>query len=270
MQTDVQAAARTAEHNPVLRVLARSGYVANGLVHGMIGVLALVASFGDRTREADQTGALRSIASAPWGALLLWAIALGLASLALWHIAAAIGARRARRRDRARILAAEVGQAVAFAVIGVVAAAVALGARPSAERSTEEASRGVLAMPGGPFVLGAVGLGIAIAGIAFIVMGVRRSFRNKVDLPRGRWGTVVAATGVVGFVAKGIALGIVGVLLIVAAVRVDPGSAGGLDGAVQALLALPAGPLLGAAVGIGFLAYAVFTVLRARFAHLEV
>lgn len=269
MGSDVTSAARSAEQNPVLRALARAGYVANGIVHGMIGALVLVAAFGGRG-EADQTGAFRSIAAAPWGFVLLWLIAIGLLALAVWHAVAAVGARRARRRDRLGILASEIGQAVVFAALGIISASVALGARPSAERTAEDASRGVLTVPGGPFLLGAVGLGVGTAGVVFIVMGVRRSFRSKVSLPHGAWGHAVSGVGVVGFVAKGAALGIVGVLLLVAAVRVEPDQAGGLDGAVQALLRLPAGPYLGAAVGAGFLAYAAFTVLRARYARLSV
>ncbi|MCK6066969.1 MULTISPECIES: DUF1206 domain-containing protein [Microbacterium] len=269
MRSEVRSAARSAEHNPVLRVLARAGYVANGIMHALIGVIVLVAASGG-PGDADQTGAFRSIAAAPWGFALLWALAIGLIALGVWHAVAAVGARRAKRTQRVGILASEIGQAVVFAAVGAVAASVALGARPSAERAAEDASAGVLAMPAGPFLLGAVGLGVAIAGVAFVVMGVRRSFRTKVELPHNGWGHAVAGLGVVGFVAKGIALIIVGILLAVAAVEVDPGQAGGLDGAVQALLQLPAGPLLGAAVGVGFLAYGAFTILRARFAKLSV
>ncbi|MGP3535277.1 DUF1206 domain-containing protein [Microbacterium sp. RD1] len=269
MADEVRSVARSAEHSPLLRALARAGYVANALVHALVGVVILVASLGGGG-EADQTGAFRAVAAAPWGFVLLWAIAIGLLALALWHVAAAIGARRADRAKRLGILVAEIGQASAFAVIGVVAAAVAIGARPSAEQTAEDASRGILTVPGGAVLLGAAGIGVAVAGIVFVVMGVRRSFRNKVDFPESGWGHALSAVGVVGFVAKGVALGIIGVLLVIAAVRVDPDTAGGLDGAVEALLRLPYGPLLGAAVGVGFLFYAVFTVFRARFARLRI
>lgn len=269
MSIDVRSAARRAERNSVLRTLARSGYAANGIMHGMIGVIVLLAAFGG-SGEADQTGAFRSIASAPWGFALLWALAIGLVALAAWHAVAGIGARRPKRTQRVGILASEIGQALVFAALGAVAASVALGARPSAERAAEEASRGVLAVAGGPILLGAAGLGVGIAGVAFLVMGVRRSFRTKVEFPRSGWGHALAGLGVVGFVAKGIALAIVGVLLVIAAVEVRPDTAGGLHGAVQALLRLPAGPVLGGAVGIGFVSYGVFSVFRARYARLSV
>ena len=74
---------------------------------------------------------------------------------------------------------------------------------------------------------GSSGLGIGITGIAFIVMGVRRTFRNKIDIPEHGIGRSVAGLGLVGFVAKGIALIIVGILLLVAAVKTDADAAGG-------------------------------------------
>jgi hypothetical protein len=100
-------------------------------------------------------------------------------------------------------------------------------------------------------------------------MGLRRSFHSKVRLPDGVGGHVLSALGVVGFLAKGVALVVVGVLLVIAAVRIEPDTAGGLDGAVSALIALPAGPFLALLVGLGFLGYGVFTVFRARYARLD-
>ncbi len=73
----------------------------------------------------------------------------------------------------------------------------------------------------------------------------------------------------IGFLAKGVALVIVGVLLTVAAITVEPDTAGGLDGAVAAVIALPAGPFLACLVGLGFLSYGVFTIFRARYARLD-
>src|SRR5690606_2690732 len=113
----------------------------------------------------------------------------------------------------------EWGQAVVFLALASIAGAVALGARPNAEATAEEASRGVLDLPGGPIVLALVGVGIGVGGISFIVMGILRSFHSKVDVPDGRAGTAISALGVVGFIAKGISLSVIGILLIVAAVK---------------------------------------------------
>jgi hypothetical protein len=97
---------------------------------------------------------------------------------------------------------------------------------------------------------------------------VRRTFRKDLEMPSGTAGRVVGVLGVVGYVAKGIAVGVVGVLFVVAALTLDPGRASGLDGALKALSALPAGAVLLTAVGAGLAAFGVYTFARARYARL--
>lgn len=267
-----KSVAREAESSTVFEAFARAGYVANGVVHILIGVIVLVIAFGGRG-ESDQAGALKAVAGAPLGFVLLWLIAIALCALGLWHAAEGILARdlsgdvkgAAKKWGRR---AAEWGQALIFIALGIIAAAVALGARPNAEEATESASRGLLVVPGGPIVLALVGIGIAIGGIAFIWMGFLRSFRKRLDIPDGAGGRGLTVLGVVGFVAKGVALAIVGILLLIAAVRTDAETAGGIDGAVDALLDVALGPLLAGIVGAGFIAYGVFTVARARYARM--
>lgn len=162
----------------------------------------------------------------------------------------------------------EAGQAVVFAALGAVAASVALGARTEGNRSAEDASRGVLALPGGDIVLGLVGLGVAAGGVAFVVMGVMRSFEKKMSIPKDGVGPFVTTLGVVGYIAKGVALAIVGVLLVVAAVTSDASQAGGLDDAFDTLHGLFLGPVLVGLVGAGFVAYGLFLFFRARYARL--
>lgn len=273
VKSDARDAARAVESSPVLRGLARGGYAANGVVHLLIGTLALVVAAGG-DEQTDQTGAFRAVAGAPLGFAGLWVLAVALGALGLWHLVAGALLRRSRGADakeRARVWGlrlSEWGQGVVFLALGVLSASVALGARPNAEQSATEASRGILSLPGGPLLLGAIGVGVGIGGVAFVWMGVRVSFEKKLALPTGALGATVRGLGIAGFVAKGIALAIVGVLLTVAAVRVDPTAAGGLDGAIAALIALPAGPWLAGSVGVGLIAYGVFCMFRARYATL--
>lgn len=267
--SSARSAARDAEANPVFRVAARSGYVANGILHLLVGALVLAVGFG-AAEDADQTGAFRALAALPLGALGLGALAVGLIALGGWHLLQAVAPRHLSTRKRIARVAAEAPQGLVFVVIGLLSASVALGARPSAEQTTEDVSEAVLTLPIGGFVLGLAGLVVAGVGVGFVWMGVRRSFHSKVRIPAGAAGHALSALGAVGFVAKGLALGVVGALLVTAAITIEPDTAGGLDGAVSALVALPAGRLLAGLVGAGFLAYGVFTVFRARYARLDV
>ncbi|RGE20368.1 DUF1206 domain-containing protein [Leucobacter sp. wl10] len=263
----MKSAARAAESHPALRALARGGYVASGIVHVLVGVIALAVARGWRG-ESDQAGALTAIAEVPAGFLALWALSVLLWALGAYHAIHGVAARIGNRSKRWARRAAEWGQAVVFIVMGGLAAAVALGARPDTEQSAESAGRGVLSFSGGPFLLAAAGIAIGIGGVSFIVMGARRSFRQRVDLPSGAAGRWISGLGSFGFMAKGLALIVICVLVCAAAVRGEPRLVSALDGAIRSLRELPAGPALVALVGIGFISYGVFCGFRARYAEL--
>jgi len=86
------------------------------------------------------------------------------------------------------------------------------------------------------------------------------------DLPSDRHAREVAVrTGQIGSVAKGIAIGLIGVLVVVAAVQFDPGKANGLDPALKTLAGEPFGMFLLTAVALGLAAYGVFCFFDARY-----
>lgn len=61
-----------ADH-PWLERAARVGYVANGVLHLLIGLLALRVAAGDEQERTDTTGALQTLSGLPWGIALIWA-----------------------------------------------------------------------------------------------------------------------------------------------------------------------------------------------------
>src|SRR3712207_1735200 len=69
--------ARAFTDHPALTHLARVGLVAYGAMHLLIAFLAVRMALGLRGADADQTGALLTVAHGPGGRLLLWAIGLG-------------------------------------------------------------------------------------------------------------------------------------------------------------------------------------------------
>ncbi|MFI5086038.1 MAG: DUF1206 domain-containing protein, partial [Actinomycetales bacterium] len=130
------------------------------------------------------------------------------------------------------------------------------------------ASSTLLNLPGGVFLLVLAGLVTAGIGVYFLVKGVRQKFRDDITLPRGSAERAVVALGILGYVAKGVAIVTVGVLLVIAAVKVNPSDAAGLDGALKSLVALPFGQLILLAVGVGLIAYGLYSFARARLARL--
>ncbi|WP_435527084.1 DUF1206 domain-containing protein [Microbacterium aurantiacum] len=267
MRREAKRAARSVEESTPMRWAARAGFAGNGLVHLLMGVIILVVVFGGEG-ESDQAGAFKALAAAPFGLFALWALVIAVTALGVYYVVEGLLIRDRSTVAKWRRRAVEWGKAVIYLALGFIAGAIALGARPQGDRSLQQASTALLQMPGGPWLLGAIGLTVLGSGIAFAVMGVLTRFRPFMVIPGGVLGVAVIGLGVIGYIAKGIALGIVGVLLTMAAVTVDGSYAGGFDGAVEALMALPFGSWLGGAVGAGFLAYALFLFARTRYADI--
>lgn len=260
-------AARSASDSRALNILARVGFAASGLVHLLLGYLAIRVAFVPGG-ETDQSGALAEVTKLPGGTIVLWIAVVGFFALSLWLIVeAALGIGSSSKKRWVRSLVS-VAKAAAYIALGVTALSFAQGGSSNSSASTQQASAGILAMPGGQLLLGAVGLLAVGIGGYFVYKGVTRKFEEDLDLPAGRAGRAVVGMGVAGYVAKGIAVAVAGILFLVAAVTVDPGSATGLDGALKSLAALPFGMVILIAVGIGLIAYGLYTFVRARYALL--
>ena len=259
----VRGGATTLRRSPVLQALARGGYAVNGIIHMLIGGIAISVAFGN-DGEADQGGALSQVASYPFGAVILWVLVVALAALGLFQFVEAALVRGRDKKDWAE-RGKEAAKGVAYLAVGGSASAYALGGRPDSGDQARDLSEFLIATPGGLFLLVFVGLVAAAVGVYFVVKGLRHGFLDDLALPNARWTRIATVLGVAGYVAKGIAVFVVGVLFVVAAVTLNASEATGLDGALKSLAALPAGGAVLIVIGVGLLAYGVFCFVRARF-----
>jgi hypothetical protein len=269
MATDAGNKAEQVGDSAALEVLARGGLVAYGVVHLLVGWLALQIAWGLAGSDpADTSGAMKTLADQTFGQVLLWLVAVGLVALALWQASEGIWVHR--NVDGTKRLARRVtsgGKAVVFAGLAYSAAAAALGAGSSSSQSQQQATSGVLAWPGGWVLVVAAGLAIIGVGVAAVVKGIRKSFAEEIDTSpmSPALQTAVARLGQVGYIAKGLALCLVGGLLGYATLIFDPQQAQGLDGALQTVLAQPFGAFLLTAVALGFAAFGAFAILQSRY-----
>lgn len=269
---DVQRKAERASEHPVFRGFARGGFAMSGLVHVMIGWIALRLAFGGGGGEADQSGALGAFASAPGGEILLGIGAAAMFALAVWYLVqGVVGARRAREaKDTAKEALKGVGAAIVYAAIGATALRFALGSGSNSKQTTSSASGTVMGSPFGQALIVVVGLVVLGIGVWFVYKGIARRFEKDLE-PIGSQTarTAVMLTGVTGHVAKGVALAAVGVLLAWAGLREQPEQATGMDGALRSIAQLPAGTILLSLVGVGLVLYGIYAVLRARYADMS-
>ena len=264
--------AREVTDHPILTHVARLGLVAYGLMHLLIAWLALRLAWGQESNDADQTGALQTVADGPAGYALLWTIGLGMLSLALWQAGEVLlwwhGLLEKEHRARTALVITKcLAKALVYAVIGVTALLFAVGLEYEADERLQDLTDDTLEIPGGTALVVVVAIGVIAIGLYTLVRGITGGFMRDIDLPAApdRWEPVIEHVGRVGYVAKGIAFGLVGVLLWEAAVSADVTSATGLDGAMTAIAGVAAGPWLLTAVAVGFAAFGAYALARARY-----
>ena len=97
----IKGAAREAGDHPALEMAARIGYAVSGLLHLLIGWIALQVAWGSSGKSADQSGALASLAGNGVGRFGLW-VAVHRVPRA-GHLAARRGRRRLLRRGHGRL-----------------------------------------------------------------------------------------------------------------------------------------------------------------------
>ena len=256
-----------------LENLARIGLLAYGLVHLLVAWLALQLAWGGGGGEADQSGAMATLAQTPVGKPLLWIIAVGLIALAVWQAAEALqwrGSLRMGGRQKKKALqkiGKAVAKAVVYAVLAITAIKFAVGSGKSSAQQQQEGTAGVFGWPGGRFLVGIVAVVLVCVGVVHIVKGVKKTFLKQIDLADAPPKTtrLITRVGQVGFPAKGIALAVVGGMFGYAAITFDPSKARGLDGAMRTILDAPFGEVLLTLVAVGIVAFGVFLFARARY-----
>ncbi|WP_448625485.1 DUF1206 domain-containing protein [Geodermatophilus sp. URMC 64] len=264
--------AREVTDHPVLEAVARVGLVAYGVMHLLIGWLALQLARGTDRTDADQTGALQTVADSPGGLVLLWVIGLGMLALALWQAGEVLlwwrGLfDRAHRRRTAFVCGKCLAKAAVYAVLGVTALLFAVGLDYEADERLRTLTGRTLQIPGGTALVVVVAVAVVAVGLYSVVRGLTGGFMKDIDLPTApdRVEPWIETAGRVGYAAKGIAFGLVGVLLWQAAASADVSTATGLDGAMTAIADARGGPWLLAGVAVGFAAFGGYALARARY-----
>jgi hypothetical protein len=262
----VSGTARDLERSDHVESMARAGLAAFGVVHLVLAWIAVQLALGHRSSGASTTGAVRELARQPLGTTLVWLVAVGMGLLLVWQLLeAAVGHRR--HDSDAKVWAlrgVSLGKAVVYGAIGVSAVQVATGSGSSS--STDSTTAKVMNWPFGQVLVGAVGLAVLGVGVALVVMAVKEPYLKRLEgVVRQR--TLYRRLGRAGYAAKGVALGIVGILFVFAAVHHKAQQSGGLDQALETVLRQPFGPLLLIVIALGIGCFGLFCFVQAR--HLD-
>lgn len=255
---DTRATAVNVHDNAWFERVARGGFAASGLVHLLIAFIVARLALGTGG-NADQSGALATLAAQPGGAVMLWVAAVVLATLGIWQLVETFVERDLKDRLKA------VAVGVVYLALAFSAAKFAMGTGQSSSSQNSGMSAQMMQSGWGKAVLIVVALVLMGVGGYHVYKGATKGFMDELTVSGG---SAITWTGIVGYVAKGLVLIGVGLLVVVATVTSDPSKASGVDGAVKTLGTAPFGKFLLLLAAVGIAAYGAYGFIRARYAKM--
>lgn len=280
MQNDMAKARAAVEGHEVAKWverLARLGYVAKGIVYGLVGILAAKLAFGQGGEATGTQGAIREIGQGSFGNLALVLIAIGLLGYAAWRMVQGILDVEGKGSDAEGLVkrAGNVGSGLIHASLAYFAASVALGGGGSAAGDSGRAqsmTAELLSHSWGVWLVGLVGLVTIGIGLYQFYLGYQARFTKhwktgEMSPAQRTWGV---RAGRFGLMARGVVFGLMGLFFLQAARQSDASEVKGLGGVLAEIAGQGYGTWLLAVVALGLVAYAIYCLVQARYRHFQV
>jgi hypothetical protein len=260
-------AGRSFVQSRAFELLSRTGFIARGLIYGIVGILALKLALGHGGKLTNQRGALHTVAHQPFGKVLLTLVAIGLGGYSLWRLVRAAIGHGPEGSDSGVDRVGALGSGIVYGGMCALAIEILTGSATSSASNPKTATAGVFGWPGGTWIVGIAGA--VMIGIALYQgqRGVSQSFledskTGEMSPQVRRW---IGRLGTVGHLARMIVFGLIGIFLIKAAVDYNAHAAVGLDGALAKIVHRPYGPFALGVVAAGLIAFAIYSLTDARY-----
>ena len=250
---------------------ARFGLASKGAVYLLMGTLSVLAAFGLSREKGDKEQAFKLIYDQPFGKVILVAIAVGLLGYVMLRTFQAIKDTENKGNDAKGILN-RIGygmSALLYIAIGAYALKLVFGnGGDEGGDSRQFVVSKILTYPAGEYIVGIAGLiGIGM-GIYQIARGISGRFMKKVNLLNSNMKDAFKSAGTIGYISRGIVLGIIGYFLIRAAYASNPEQAQGTRAAFD-FLQNEFGSLMMAVVALGLAGYGVFCFVKAKYQKID-
>lgn len=262
---EVRSTAERAQGSSTAEGLARVGLAARTLVWFVLGGLVVQLALGQQGQQADQSGALKTLAATTFGGVLVAGLVLG---FLVWGGYRLLCAAAGHRDERGAKRWAQRGKATAEGLLYLLLAAssvrVLVDGRADSEQDADSVTAAVMGVSGGRTLVGLAGVGAIALALALAWRALHREHSDKLEHYRvpARLRRPAVTVGVVGLVGRSVVVGLVGGFLVNAAVRFDPEQAQGLDGALNVVAAQPFGSVLLGLVAVGILGYALWSLIE--------
>lgn len=260
--------AHTVAHSNFLEWLTRIGFLGYGVLHLAVAWVALQLTLGKPSSDQGQSGAFRTVAAQPFGRFILIVVVVGLLAMAVWQLLLAfVGHRNEQGWHRPFERAASFGRTVIYTALALTAWQVVQGTGKSSARQQQDFTANLLAKPAGPALVVIVGLAVTALGVGMAVYGYKKLFvkRLKTQEMTANVRKATINLGRFGYLAKGFAFAVVGVLVVAAGFTSDPGKSRGLDIALKTLAQQPYGIVLLILVAAGFAAFGIYCFSQSRY-----
>jgi len=264
----VRVTARRAAHSRAMKILGRIGLAARGAMYIVIGWIAIQIALGHPGHQANNRGALQTVAATPAGELVLWLLAIGFFGLALWRLAQVAygGPGPGGRKASTRMIALVKVLLYGFLGYSTLRFALGAGAPTSNNKQSVDLTAAIMRYPGGQFAVVIAGLVLVGAGAWLAYSAWRREFLREMQFGQARAEVrrVVERLGVIGGIARGVVFAAAGVFLVVAGLHANPHQAKGVDSTLRAFARTPLGPWLLVVIAAGLVIFGVYSCCEAR------
>lgn len=265
-----QPVQQTVAH-PGFEKLARFGYAAKGIVYFVVGLLAAQAAIGAGGRTTDTSGALQEIVVQPFGKFLLSLVTLGILGYVLWRLAQAlIDPEQTGQSNSAKRIVQRIGfliSAFGYSGLAITAVKLILGSGGTDGEAKEDWTKLILAQPLGQWLVGLVGAIVFGVGVSYFYQAYTAKFQrhfklNQMSATERKW---TKWLGQFGIAARGVVFCIIGLFVVIAALRSDATQVKGLGEALAVLAQQPYGAWILGIVALGLIAYSIYSLIQARY-----
>ena len=267
-QVKEKAKDKVRQARPWVVRMGRSGFAAMGVVHLLVGILAIMSVVGIASASGTQ-GVLEEIVQFPFGQVLLVVVAVGLVGYALWRFIQALLDTDAKGSDVKGIAIRIVYAGIGLVYLGLSFSALKIffGLREDEGFWAQSWTAWLLAQPFGQWFVGLAAAVSAVIGIVHLYVAYKTKFRENWKLSemsesQEKWGT---RFGIVGFSARGVVFCIIGFFLAFAAWQSNAGRVKDFGGALRSVEQQPYGIWLLGLVAAGLFSYGIFMFFQVRF-----
>ena len=253
-----------------IELMARSGFVAKGIVYLLVGLLGVRAAYGSSDVGSTHT-VLLGILRAPFGGFLLTVLALGLAWYAAWRFIEAF-ADANRKGTKPKGLAARAIYLASGGIYGMLAVD-AVAILLEWDNDSGEIRSVLATILVGPLAV-FFGILLLVYGVYQIWKGVggtlsRQLNQGEARREAGKW---VIALSRIGLAGRGMVFTVLGYWLLMhpAAVPGVASSSSGASGALRVIDRFPQAETFLAVTAVALIFYGAYQLVHSRYRRINV